>query len=132
MPQSNAAFLEDLRRIHVHAIRLTVYDLRDADLSDLDAAGQAGARVAVQNATLPDAFAACLQQRVFLGVKAEAGGQRRAAGHGGVAARATALVAVAHVAWRPVVAGADDAPLTHQHAPDTPLHAVAALRCERG
>ena len=92
LPQLDAGGAEDLSGGAVHAVALAVDDLGDADLDDLDAAGEAGAGVAVEDAAGTDALAAGLEQGVLLGVEAQAGGEGGAAGGGvaRVAARAPA------------------------------------------
>lgn len=133
LPQLDAGGQEDARRLAVHAVPLAVDDLADADLDDLDAAGEAGAGVAVEHAAVADALAAGLEQGVLLGVQAEAGGEGGAAGEvAGVAARAAAVHAVGQAPRRAVVAGGDDAALAvDENAADGALHAVAPPRGER-
>jgi hypothetical protein len=53
---------------------LVVYHLADADLGYLDAAGQAGAGVAVEDCVAADAIATGFEKGVFFGVETEAGG----------------------------------------------------------
>ena len=134
LPQLDAGAPKHLSSSAIHAVALVVDDLADADLDDLDAAGEAGAGIAVEDGAGADALAAGLEQRVLLGVQAQAGGERGAApGVAGVAARAAPLAAVPQGARRPVVPRAHDAVQhrVHQHAPHRPLHAVATPRRQR-
>ena len=138
LPELDAGGAEDLGGVAVHAVALAIDDLGDADLDDLDAAGEAGAGVAVEDAAGADALAAGLEQGVLLGVEAEAGGEGGAGGlpalgRGVVAAGAAAVAAVAERARRAVVPGGHDAVQdpVHQHTPHRPLHAVASPRRQR-
>jgi hypothetical protein len=128
LPQAYTGLLQNPATGVIHIITLTIHDLLDADLGNLDTASETGASVTVQDGALSDALPAGLEQGVLLGVQTEAGGEGGAAGAGGVAALAAALVAVAQVARRAVVARRDDPRVVHQHAPDPPLHAVRPLR----
>lgn len=113
---------------------MRVHDLADADLAYLDAARQARARVAVEHGAVADALPARLEQRVLLGVDAEAGREGDAGAVAAVvAAGAAAVGAVAQAAGGAVVARADDAALAaDEDAADAPLHAVGPLRREVG
>jgi hypothetical protein len=106
---------------------LVVDDFADANLCDLDAAGQARAGIAIQDGAAPDAIAACFKQSVLLGVEAETGGEVGAALGGVVAARTAALVAVGHASRRAVVSRAHDAFFPHYDAANAPLHAIAPM-----
>ncbi|KGQ07398.1 hypothetical protein BBAD15_g7272 [Beauveria bassiana D1-5] len=112
---------------------MRVDDLADAHLADLDAARQARARVAVQDGSAADALAAGLEQRILLGVDAQARRETDARRVAAVAARTAALGAVAQAPRRAVVPRRHHAlALPDEHAPDAPLHAVAAVRGQRG
>lgn len=129
LPEPHTGAAEDLGGVLVHMVPLAVDDLADANLDNLDAAREAGARVAVEYAALADALAARLEEGVLLGVQAQAGGQGGARGLAGVAARAPALGAVAHAPGSAVVPRAHDAARgPHDDAAHAPLHAVGALR----
>lgn len=133
MPELDTGTSEHLGRLPIHAVALAVDNFADTDLDDLDGAGEAGTGIAIENTAVADALATRLKQRVLLGVQAEAGGEGGARTHARIAAGAAALAAVADAARGPVVAGADDAALAaDEHAADGPLHAVGALRRQRG
>lgn len=72
LPQPNTGFLEDPCGLEVHGISLTVDDLGDADLGDLDAAGEARAGVAVEDRSFTDPLAPGFEERVLFGVDAKA------------------------------------------------------------
>jgi hypothetical protein len=128
-----AGLAKDFGRLRVHAVAMGIDDLADANLADLDAAGQARTSVAVEDGAVADALAAGLEQGVLLGVNAEAGGQADARGVALVTARAAALGAVAKASRSAVVARADDAALAaDEDAADAALHAIGALGGQRG
>lgn len=148
LPQPHATLRKDTRRLRIYHIPLIIHDLADAHLRDLDTARQTWTRIAIEDARGTDAVAARFEERVFLGVQAEAGGEVDAAFCGGVAAgayrgqsclkrlndraegRTSAVAAVGHAAGRPVVSRANNALLPHNNTADTALHAVAAVGSE--
>jgi len=84
MPESG------LTHLNVHAVRLTVHDLGDTHLRDLDATGQArtsgtsislclqpsdtlNLRITVQNRAFSDPFSTCLEQSVLFRMNTQTG-----------------------------------------------------------
>lgn len=105
LPQLDSRLLEHFPTRVIHIVALAEDHLLDADLRDLDAASQAGTRVAVEHSTFSDALSACLQQSILLGVQAQAGGKTDAALPRTVAALTSSFVAICQIARRAVVAG---------------------------
>ena len=75
MSQSYTAFSKNLGCFGVHHVTLIIYDLADANLCNLHAACQARACIAIKNRSRSDTISACFEERVLLGVQAEAGGK---------------------------------------------------------
>lgn len=128
LPQFDAGFLENLRRLGVHVVTLTVHHFRDTDLDDFDGTCQTRTCIAIQHSSIAHSFASGFEEGIFLGVDAEAGTQVRASGKtgrtGSIASRTAAFGAVLDVSWRAVVARGEDPFVSYQDATHLPPHAI--------
>ncbi|RMZ73592.1 e1 -activating enzyme gsa7p apg7p [Pyrenophora seminiperda CCB06] len=117
---SHAALGEQVGRLGVNDIALIVHDFCDADLSDLGSTGQAWAGIAVQGGILANAITAGFEERIFLGMKADTGGQAGDARRTAVAAAAWQVVSVSVSLPRSL-------PIVHVHPPSLQLTARWAV-----
>ena len=88
LAQSHTTLGEDARCLGVDQVFLVIDNLTDADLGNLDTAGQTRARVAVENSVLADAVPPGFEKGVLLGVQAETCGEVGTALGSTVASRA--------------------------------------------
>lgn len=125
------AYLENLGCLCVHIVALTVYHLCDADLNDFDGACQTRAGVAVEHASIANAFPPCFEQGILFGMNAKAGAKICTSNTTSIAARTAAFVTVGDIARGAVVARGHNSLVSHKNTADLPPHAVASSSRQR-
>merc|ERR1712070_176138 len=67
LSELHAGFFEEIRGFDIHVVALTVHHFCDPHLHDLDAAGEAGARITVQDCASANTLSPSFQQSILLG-----------------------------------------------------------------
>lgn len=134
LAQLDASFLEDLGSFGVHIILLPIYDLRNANLNDLNATSQARASGAVQHCAFADSLASSFEQCVLFSMNAQTCAQGCATRYGAgiVAPWAATRHTVQSTSRSSIVACGDDSRMANQNTANSTFHAVASSCCKRG